>query len=446
MRIAIVGAGPAGLAAAIKLRERGYHDIKVFERADRVGGKAMTVEIDGHHYDLGAVLVTERYPHLLALAKRYDMAMFARSDRRAGVDLKTGRWMNIADAITARHSTRELMTALVRAHRYVYKYRRFFDRPGFAFTSFPDLEHVRQETALPLSEWARATRTEPLLALWEPAIADLGYGPYQSVSAQYILTYLLAQPRDPFGQALWKLARKRRMPLFSFKMGYQALFEHVAGEFNVTTGAMINRIVRKEDCVILHRAGRAEPERFDKVLLAMPLDEAVDLLEDEPPTTLAEESVRIFKRLEYTDYYATIAESSRLFEDAEAHFAFGSQELGLLGGHCSSQPWSDSKLRVFYHYGSPDDPASSDAAVTRLRTDLCDAGISLGSVLYTQQWRYFPRFSCTDIAAGLYDRAEELQGKLNTYFLGSAMAFESVEHTIAYSYWIVEREFADISR
>ena len=38
LRVAVIGAGVAGIAAVIKLRERGLHDIVVYEKADRVGG------------------------------------------------------------------------------------------------------------------------------------------------------------------------------------------------------------------------------------------------------------------------------------------------------------------------------------------------------------------------------------------------------------------------
>ena len=46
-RIAIVGAGPAGLTAAMALRRLGYSSVTVFERRGRVGGKCLTVEIEG---------------------------------------------------------------------------------------------------------------------------------------------------------------------------------------------------------------------------------------------------------------------------------------------------------------------------------------------------------------------------------------------------------------
>lgn len=37
-RFVVIGAGTAGLLAAIKLREAGYHDVTVYEKADRIGG------------------------------------------------------------------------------------------------------------------------------------------------------------------------------------------------------------------------------------------------------------------------------------------------------------------------------------------------------------------------------------------------------------------------
>lgn len=60
-RIAIVGAGVGGLAAAIRARARG-HSVAVFERNDVVGGKLATYERDGYTFDVGPSLVT--LPHV----------------------------------------------------------------------------------------------------------------------------------------------------------------------------------------------------------------------------------------------------------------------------------------------------------------------------------------------------------------------------------------------
>jgi protoporphyrinogen oxidase len=50
----VLGAGPAGLAAAYKLAQRGWRDVTVFERADRVGGNAGSFVIDGIPVDFGS--------------------------------------------------------------------------------------------------------------------------------------------------------------------------------------------------------------------------------------------------------------------------------------------------------------------------------------------------------------------------------------------------------
>ncbi len=53
-RIAIIGAGPAGLSAAWFLKQNGYRSVRVFEKADRVGGKCLTFPFDGRRFDLAA--------------------------------------------------------------------------------------------------------------------------------------------------------------------------------------------------------------------------------------------------------------------------------------------------------------------------------------------------------------------------------------------------------
>ena len=52
MRFAVLGAGPAGLAAAWRLTQDG-HEVAVLERASRVGGQSATTELDGFRLDYG---------------------------------------------------------------------------------------------------------------------------------------------------------------------------------------------------------------------------------------------------------------------------------------------------------------------------------------------------------------------------------------------------------
>jgi protoporphyrinogen oxidase len=52
MQVAVIGAGPAGLTAALKLSQRGA-GVNVYEAADRVGGLARSFDLWGQRLDLG---------------------------------------------------------------------------------------------------------------------------------------------------------------------------------------------------------------------------------------------------------------------------------------------------------------------------------------------------------------------------------------------------------
>src|SRR5919204_3277761 len=53
----ILGAGLAGLTAAYRLRELGEDHWQVYEREERVGGHARSIDVDGYVFDYG--------PHVL---------------------------------------------------------------------------------------------------------------------------------------------------------------------------------------------------------------------------------------------------------------------------------------------------------------------------------------------------------------------------------------------
>ncbi|MEO1210683.1 MAG: 9,9'-di-cis-zeta-carotene desaturase [Cyanobacteria bacterium J06638_20] len=70
MRVAIVGAGLAGLAAAVELSDAG-HDVEIFEARSFVGGKVGSwVDNDGNHIEMGLHVFFNNYYNLFALMQR----------------------------------------------------------------------------------------------------------------------------------------------------------------------------------------------------------------------------------------------------------------------------------------------------------------------------------------------------------------------------------------
>jgi squalene-associated FAD-dependent desaturase len=66
MRLAVVGGGWAGIAAAVRAVERG-HQVTLLEMAGQLGGRARGVDVDGLHLDNGQHILVGAYARTLAL-------------------------------------------------------------------------------------------------------------------------------------------------------------------------------------------------------------------------------------------------------------------------------------------------------------------------------------------------------------------------------------------
>ena len=70
--VCIVGAGPAGLHMAVRLKHRGYKKITIFEKSSRVGGKCYDVQFDEFYQPLGATFLhVDYFDTVVKLADRY---------------------------------------------------------------------------------------------------------------------------------------------------------------------------------------------------------------------------------------------------------------------------------------------------------------------------------------------------------------------------------------
>ena len=69
MRVAIVGAGLAGLAAAVELVDAG-HEVEIFEARSFIGGKAGSwIDAEGNHIEMGLHVFFNNYNNLFALMR-----------------------------------------------------------------------------------------------------------------------------------------------------------------------------------------------------------------------------------------------------------------------------------------------------------------------------------------------------------------------------------------
>ncbi|WP_169811830.1 protoporphyrinogen/coproporphyrinogen oxidase [Nocardia sienata] len=70
--VVVIGAGPAGLAAAYRLEQAGV-DVIVLDPADVVGGKMKSRTVNGFHIDLGPTVVPPTHTHMIPIIKELGM-------------------------------------------------------------------------------------------------------------------------------------------------------------------------------------------------------------------------------------------------------------------------------------------------------------------------------------------------------------------------------------
>ena len=72
--VCIVGAGPAGIDMALRLKDNGYSKITIFKKTARVGGKSYDTEINGVYRPQGTIFLTADYfDNIIKLAQRFNV-------------------------------------------------------------------------------------------------------------------------------------------------------------------------------------------------------------------------------------------------------------------------------------------------------------------------------------------------------------------------------------
>jgi len=103
-RIIIVGAGPGGLATAIRLAERGYQ-VEIFEAVDRPGGRMRGFSLGNYHFDTGPTIlqVPRVYDDLFqSVGLRFsDYVTLVRLDPNTRIRFWDGEYLDLTSHISA---------------------------------------------------------------------------------------------------------------------------------------------------------------------------------------------------------------------------------------------------------------------------------------------------------------------------------------------------------
>lgn len=418
LRIGVIGAGPAGLATAMYLRERGVESVTVLERLDRIGGKCCTVSFGGTPFDMGANYLTPGYRRTLGLAKEVGATTHP-APRRKAFDVATGAWHSLMAAVTSGQNPFAFVFAILRYLWKSWRLRAFAAAPGFAGVgAMPDL-HVS------FGKWLDENGMSSLRRMFAVPIEIFGYGYLDEVPVPYVLKYMTTI------NFLVVLAVGAGLPVRwpkQFDDGYQGLWERIieARGLDVRTGVVIESINRSGPVTVTTNQGVFE---FDELVVACPPGEILDLTVDR---TRDEEN--LFSVVRHRDYWVTAAEPHGVPDHLIDEIQLSPAPTLPPKGH----PWGMSKMYadsdVVLYYSLVDGELDDHQVDTRIRSDTQEMGAIPGPVLAREKWNtYFPHVGPDDLAAQWYERCEAVQGRRHTWYSGGLMAFELIEPILGYS-------------
>ncbi|MFF4508185.1 protoporphyrinogen/coproporphyrinogen oxidase [Streptomyces sp. NPDC001401] len=405
--VVVVGAGPSGLAAAREL-ERAGHRVTVLEEQETVAGKCRSVHLDGRAYDLGGHICTSQYERTAELM--------------AELDVETERTSRYRVLDAEGRATAQAM-AFLRDEAFA-RYRALRERE-FPRIAEPGLAHSARALAAPVTHWLAEHGLQSMAESFGTGYTAAGYGYLDDqMPALYFVKYaemtgLLSRRPQLLGHA----------GAFTVTGGFATLWRRVAEELkDVRCAVRVQSVERHEGGVRVHTD--SGPVDADDLVLAVALDRILPVMD------ATEQERDLAGRIRSNAYHTTLATASGLPEDA-FYFLDRHTATREATGHCVSyhHRYPGSDVRTFYSYGRPED------VTALLRDDVAELGGRLEEVHLHRRWAFMPHFAGDDLADGVLDRLDALQGRDHTYYVGGLPAFELIECAIAHAQDLARRHF-----
>lgn len=454
-RIAVVGAGLAGLDMAYLLKKKGFNNIVVLEKDSRVGGKLMSVWHDGVPHELGACYTSPDYvTNVYALAKELGVDDF--------VPLPTSTaWLdNLPFPLTfrgyiilevkrltkAKNPIEAVGNLIDATYRYSVLHRQMFGKYEGELMYKPCsqvLSHLNQT----LMSFLEKHRLHALIPVLTAAHTMQGYGHLDRVPALYGM--LWDTPNFLYAMLARSLGVSRG-GVDMFRNGFQQLTDKLAAFSDVRLNVNIENIKRDSTGVtIKYNDGQDRTETFDFLIWAADTREALRVLEHTTP--LEEE----FSHLRNTWFTTTLFDSkeqcrsyspidyflSNLYQKREQSvWARRNSRYVIKGGNCPTTKGLKSNIStVAYQMGDNSPLGTSRLNDTFNQHFKRRLGVEDINVIKSKSWNYFPRFSVEKTAEGILWKIIENQGKEKTWYIGSSVIFESTKSVLEYNRLMMRR-------
>jgi hypothetical protein len=467
-RIAIVGAGAAGIHMAYLLKRKGFQNIVVYEKSDRVGGKSLTINYRNTLHEMGTCYVQPDYDeNVIDLAKEYGLwdpvdlpsANIWQDNSRSPIRYSSYVIMNVmkilkTNVTEARVSLFKAMVQYCALHRNLFgKYQgdlmRRPDPPTMAKLRCTFEQFLRNNNLLVLKPIFIASHTIQ------------GYGHLDEISALYGLMW----NTPGYVQALaGKFIGVSAHGLNMIRGGFQNLWETAVKKENIKVvfNANVFNVKRYNNLVKLYvwYNGQRHCRNYDFLIWTPSVYTTRHMLD------ACKKEKDIFSKLcpvwfsttLFSSTYGTRGESPIDYwldnvENKREHSLWAQRDsYGTLNNYYGEAYKNGSlpggpdgrfiRTGVAYQYGKYQ--PRRDPLKEILKTNLRCTGASNIEIVEQKIWEYFPKFSPGEMANGALWDIFKMQGSRRTWFAGSSVNFESVKSVLEYNKLLVSK-MKDIS-
>lgn len=441
-RIAIVGAGAAGLTVAWFLKKQGYTNVTVLEKSERIGGKCKSLTFQGRSFDLGANYITSSYTQVRRLAREFDMDMFTETKGHA-LNPATGELRSLFAATTQKYGVLKVGWQAFKfiVHRFLIRDQLAPNSPGFLKAS------ENEDLCGPFTTWLEDRGLYALEPMFNVPLTLMGYDKLKQIPAAYALTYM--NSKTFFNLMMFAVNPPFRGWPKRLELGYERLLQRLAAKLDVLRGADIKRIDRREGKVVIHYDLKAaklndmELDRhvaeFDSLILACPL--TLHVLT--PFLDLSSQEQALFEQVKLDPYVVTTYPTSCKVDVSAVSFMFPRPEIGE--PYVVTKQFDDVPLLSIYTRMNRDKSTTRAQVLENNRKLLHNIGADNPDVeLYTyDEWPYFPHVFVDSMRNGFYKGLEAQQGVNNTFYVGGLLGFELVETIAEYSRHLVKTHFGE---
>ncbi len=420
-RIAVIGAGAAGLTAAHTLKQLGYPHVTVYEKAALPGGKVLSDRSLGVNIELGAVFAVDNYEVTLQLAREVGAAT-TRLELNEQILDEDGAVLPVAEFALRKYGPAQFQSAVERYRALSDKYR-LWERRGFA--------GLPAELHMPFAEYADKHKIVPVADMCRCQAVEYGLPYYETVPAMYYLKAL---------EVLVKIGPTGIQPpvYFKFPNGFQDLWVRLAKQLDVHCSSEITAVQRSATVggPKIEIMVNGEQKVYDYVIIATPPSATQRFLD------MNAEEHDLFTQVVSCNYHVTVAAADGVADDRRIVLFYAHTRPEAVG-HANGWYGPDPAQPVFAAYQNVAWSQTDDEARRLLASDFKTfGGGTLERVLLHQAWDNFAHVEAAALDAGFYDRFEALQGKNGTLYATGLLALEAVECTARYARDLVKQFFA----